>query len=152
MTKIGNLTGVGVLGLCLTLVASCTATYRTHGYFPDGTDLENVVVGVDTQATLEDTIGQPGTTGVLQDGDWYYVRSEWRHFAWKTPEEISREVLAIRFDGEGVVENIERFGIRDGRIVVLSRRVTDSNLRSIGFLRQLLGNIGVISADQLFGN
>ena len=40
----------------------------------------------------------------------------------------------------------------DGRIVVLSRRVTDSNLRGIGFLRQLLGNIGVISADQLFGN
>lgn len=133
-------------------LTACSATVRTHGYVPLDSDLENVIVGVDTQATLEDTIGLPTATGILQESDWYYVESEWRRFAWKAPKEVNREVVAIRFDDNGVVENIERFGLEDGRVVVLSRRVTDSNIRGIGFLRQLLGNIGVINTDELFDN
>jgi hypothetical protein len=31
---------------------------------------------------------------------------------------------------------------------VISRRVTDSNIKGVGFLRQLLGNIGNFNAGQ----
>ena len=140
------------IGAILIAVSSCAATVRTHGYVPNEFDLDNVILGVDTQATLEDTLGLPTATGVLQDSDWYYVESEWRHFAWKAPKEVNREVLAIRFDNSGVAQNIERFGLQDGQVVVLSRRVTDDNIRGIGFLRQLLGNVGVINTDDFFAN
>jgi len=143
--------GYCAMALSLVLLASCSAIYRTHGHAPSDFELEDVIVGIDTQESLEGTIGRPGSTGVLQDSDWYYVQSRWRHYGWKAPEETEREVVAIRFDEEGVVENVERFGLQDGRAVVLSRRVTDSNIRGIGFLRQLLGNIGNISAEQVFG-
>lgn len=152
MTVWGRISKIAVLGVGMTMLVACSETIRTHGYTPNESDLQNVIVGVDTQATLEDTIGTPTTTGVLQDSDWYYVESEWRHYAWKAPREVSREVLAIRFDANGVVENIERFGLQDGQVVILSRRVTDSNVRGIGFLRQLLGNVGNFTADQLFDN
>jgi len=139
------------MALCLAFFASCSAIHRTHGYVPGKSELEDVIVGIDTQDTVEGMIGRPGSTGVLQDSDWYYVQSRWRHYGWKEPAETTREVVAIRFDEDGVVENVERFGLQDGRAVVLSRRVTDSNIRGIGFLRQLLGNVGNISAEQVFG-
>ncbi|KPQ14077.1 MAG: hypothetical protein HLUCCO18_16175, partial [Rhodobacteraceae bacterium HLUCCO18] len=47
--------------------------------------------------------------------------------------------------------NVERFGLEDGNVVALSRRVTDSNVQGIGFLRQLLGNLGRINLDDLGG-
>jgi hypothetical protein len=58
------------------------------------------------------------------------------------PKEISRELVAVTFDGNGTVANVERFGLEDGRVVVLSRRVTDNGLNDISFIRQLFGNIG----------
>ena len=43
-----------------------------------------------------------------------------------------REIVAITFDDSGVVRNIERFGLEDGNVVALSRRVTDSNVQGVG--------------------
>jgi len=34
---------------------------------------------------------------------------------------------------------------------VLSRRVTDSNIKGVSFLRQLLGSVGNLSASSLLG-
>ena len=65
------------------------------------------------------------------------------------PKEVNREVVAITFTEAGAVENIERFGLEKGQIVPLSRRVTKDNVKSAGILRQLFGNIGGLSADQL---
>ncbi|MFV2052677.1 outer membrane protein assembly factor BamE [Aliiroseovarius sp. YM-037] len=141
-----------VVGLVLLSLGACAATYRNHGYVPTDADLENVIVGVDTQETVGETIGRPTASGLLQGADWYYVQSRWRHFAYRKPKELDREVLAIRFNQSGVVENIERFGLEDGRVIVLSRRVTDSNIRGVSFIRQLLGNLGNFTADQFLGD
>jgi hypothetical protein len=64
------------------------------------------------------------------------------------PKEIDRQVVSITFTEEGKVENVERFGLENGQVVAISRRVTDSNIKGVGFLRQLLGNIGRLRADQ----
>jgi outer membrane protein assembly factor BamE (lipoprotein component of BamABCDE complex) len=65
-----------------------------------------------------------------------------RFYGPKRPEVVSRELVAISFDQRGVVRNIERFGLEDGVVVTLERRVTESSIQNNGFLRQLLGNIG----------
>ena len=61
------------------------------------------------------------------------------------PKEIDRQVVAISFSDNGVVTNVERFGLERGRVVPLSRRVTSSSVRDQSLLRQLLGNIGRFS-------
>jgi len=58
-------------------------------------------------------------------------------------------VVAISFNQAGVVENVERFGLEDGRVIVLSRRVTEANVKGISFLRQLFGSLGRLSAGDL---
>ncbi len=134
----------------LAATAACTATYRNHGYVPPQEDLQNIVVGIDTRATVDDVIGPPSTAGLLSDGDYYYVRSRVKNFGARRPEVIERTVLAISFDAADVVQNIESFDLSDGRIVRLSRRVTDNSVEGNGFLRQMLGNIGQFDPSELF--
>ena len=130
-------------GALILSLAACSSIYRNHGYAPTDDELSFLVVGVDTRASVEETVGRPSATGVLNESGWYYVSSRWRHFAYRAPEVIDRQVVAISFAGEeGTITNIERFTLEDGQIVPLSRRVTDSSVQGISFLRQLLGNIG----------
>lgn len=141
-----------VLALCgLIGVAACSATYQNHGYAPPENDLENLIVGVDTRATVDDLIGPPSVSGMVGDGDYYYVRSRKRTYMMLRPQVIEREVLAISFNDDDTIANIERFGLEDGQIVPLSRRVTDSSVVKNGFLRQVLSNIGALNPEQLFG-
>ncbi len=126
-------------------LGACVASYRNHGYVPPSEDLREIVVGIDTRASVEDTVGPPSSSGILEDSGYYYVRSRVRSFAYFEPEVVEREVLAISFDSDGVVSNIERFGLEDGRVVALERRVTESSIVDRTFIRQLLGGLGRLS-------
>ena len=129
------------LALCL-LAAACTAQFRNHGYMPPEEDVANVIVGVDTRDSVAETLGSPTAGGVLNDGGFYYVRSQFKTVGPFRPQETSRELLAVTFASNGTVANIERFGLQDGQVVRLSRRVTDNGLSDVSFIRQLLGNLG----------
>ncbi|MFP7570492.1 outer membrane protein assembly factor BamE [Marivita sp. S2033] len=146
MQGIGSTVRIGVIALALVALAGCTAQLRSHGYVPSESDLQQIVPGVDTRATVEDVIGVPSTSGTLDESGFYYIESDIRHFAWQRPEVVDREVLAITFDTAGVVENIERYGLQDGQVVPLTRRITRSGDGDIGFIRKLFGNIGGINA------
>ncbi len=143
---------VGVMALCcLLILTACSATYRNHGYLPLEEDLQNLVVGVDSRSTVDDVIGPPSVSGVLSGGDYYYVRSRIRTYGMYRPEVVERQVLAISFNDDDTIANIESFSLEDGQIVPLARRVTDSSVVSSGFLRQLLGNIGNLNPAGAFG-
>lgn len=120
--------GLG-LGLGLSALAACSPIMQYHGYAPSDEELAQIVVGDDTRETVAQKIGQPGMGGVVEGSGWYYVQSDWRQRAWRAPEEIDRQVVAISFDARDRVTNIERFGLADGEVVTLSRRVTDSGPR-----------------------
>ena len=135
---------------CVLVFAACSAQYRNHGYVPPEEDLNGLVVGVDTRATVDDVVGVPSTSGLRSDGDYYYVRSRIRQFGASRPRVVERQVIAISFDDRDTIANIENFSLEDGRVVRLQRRVTDSSVVGNGFLRQLLGNIGNIDPGQVF--
>lgn len=149
--KIGSILRATVLLCAAGALAGCVATFRNHGYAPTDEELAEIIVGVDTRATVEDVIGRPSTSGVLTESAFYYLSDRRRHFAYQEPRVIDRQLVAVSFDGNGVVSNIERFTLEDGRVVPLSRRVTDSAVRDTTFLRQLLGNIGRFNPGQFLG-
>jgi outer membrane protein assembly factor BamE (lipoprotein component of BamABCDE complex) len=134
--------------LALVLVGACTPIVRNHGYIPTEEDLSLLTVGVDTRESVAASVGVPSAGGLVSDGGYYFVRSRWETRGPFAPKEVDRQVLAISFDEDGVVENIERFGLEDGRVVALSRRVTNSNIRNVSFLRQLFGNLGRLRLDE----
>lgn len=126
------------------VLTSCGASTlkEATGYVPDQALLDQVVLGRDTQDTVARLLGRPGTTGIVDDRGWYYVKSDYERFLWREPVEVDRQVVAVSFAENGQVTNIERFGIEDGQVIALNRRVTDSNTQGIGFLRQLFANFG----------
>jgi outer membrane protein assembly factor BamE (lipoprotein component of BamABCDE complex) len=133
-------------------MTACTPIYQNHGYVPSDEDLSQIAVGVDTRATVDEVVGVPTAGGVLKGNDYYYVRSRVKSVGPFEPKIVERQVLAISFDNNDVVQNIERFGLSDGRVVPLSRRVTSSSVENKGFLRQLLGNLGSFNPGQMLGN
>ncbi|MEL6617438.1 MAG: outer membrane protein assembly factor BamE [Pseudomonadota bacterium] len=132
-------------------LSACAPQFRNHGYIPPEEDLQELVVGIDTRATVEDVAGSPTAGGVLEGGNFYYVSSVVRTSGARQPKVVDRQVLAISFDADGVLQNIERFGLEAGRVVVLQRRVTENGITNISFLRQLLGNIGQFDPAGAFG-
>ena len=136
--------------LVLALSAGCATMYSDHGYVPTDRALSRIEIG-DSQAEVAETVGRPSTTGLREDTGWYYVKSRYREFALRPRQEIDREVVAISFTEAGTVANIERFGLEEGNVVPLSRRVTDDAAEGTGFLRQLLGNIGRFDPAQFAG-
>ncbi len=131
-----------LLGTAMSALMACTAIYRNHGYVPSDEDLAAIKVGVDTRDTVAENVGSPGASGVLEESGYYYVATRMRHYGPREPQVVSRELVAISFDQRGVVRNIERFGLEDGRVIPLSTRVTSSSVEDKTFLRQLLGNLG----------
>lgn len=139
-------------GAVLLIVSACTQVIRNHGYIPLDSELELLTVGADTRGSVEDAIGRPSTVGVLEGADWFYVGSRIEHFAWRAPKEIDRQVVAISFGADDVVTNIERFGLENGQVVTLSRRVTETTVRDVTFIRQIIRNFGRIDLGDALDN
>ncbi len=153
MSNMSNVARGVVAAAALFALAACSATYRNHGYTPLEADLERVAVGQDTRESVADKIGYPGSEGLREEDAWYYVQSRWRHFTYNEPEEVDREVLAISFAANDTVANVERFGLEEGEVVALSRRVTDtSTVRGAGTLRRLFGNLGGLDPRRILGD
>ncbi len=140
-------------GICSVFLAlaACAPQYENHGYIPPEDDLNQIQVGQDTRDSVTEKIGVPASAGVLDDGGFYYVRMRQRSIGPLAPREVNREVVAISFSSNGVVQNVERFGLEKGRVVPLARRVTSSSASNKSFIRQLLGNIGRFNPAGLAG-
>ncbi len=138
-----------VLGLTLG-VAACSATFTNHGYVPPPEVLSEIGIGASRDEVAE-IAGSPGTGGVARDEAWFYTQYRVRNFTYNAPQVIERDIVAISFSEAGRVTNIERFGLEDGQIIQLSRRVTESSVRDIGFLAQILANFGRINLGDIGG-
>jgi outer membrane protein assembly factor BamE (lipoprotein component of BamABCDE complex) len=138
-----------VIFLILSAMVSCTEIYRRHGYTPSEEQLANVVVGVDTRASVEESLGGPITGGNSTVDSFYYISSRWLHYGLAQPKPTFRQIVAINFDKSDVVNNISRYELADGEVVVLSRRVTAGGAKEISFIKQLMGNIGRIDTEQI---
>jgi outer membrane protein assembly factor BamE (lipoprotein component of BamABCDE complex) len=132
----------GLLAAAVMLVlAACAPQMRYHGFAPGDEELAQIRIGQDTRATVVERLGRPGMGGVLEGSGIFYVQSDWRHEHWRPPVEVDRQVVAISFDGRDRVANVERFGLRDGQVVPLSRRVTDMGSQP-GVLSQVFRVLG----------
>jgi outer membrane protein assembly factor BamE (lipoprotein component of BamABCDE complex) len=144
---------LAALAAASVLIVGCGAQIRNHGYVPEPSLLQQVTVGVDTRESVEESVGRPTTTSLLEGEAWYYVRSRMRLVGPLPPREFERELVAISFAPDGRVSNIERFGLEDGRVVTLSRRVTETSVRDFGLVQQLLRNFGRVNVgEQLAGD
>jgi len=149
MHKYSGILRGGIAILLIGGLMACAPQFRNHGYAPTDADLAQIVVGADNRATVANVIGRPTSSGMLDESGWDYVESRFRNQTYQAPREINRELVAVSFDSRGRVSNIERFGLKDGHVIRLSRRVTKNTAERSLLLAQLLRNLGNLTAGNL---
>jgi outer membrane protein assembly factor BamE (lipoprotein component of BamABCDE complex) len=130
-------------------VAGCAPTVQVHGYVPPEADIARIRPGFDDTGSVAEVLGRPSSNGVLRDSAWYYVQSVVESYTYNPPRVVDRTVLAVSFDQNGVVRDIRRYGLEDGRIIDLTDRTTETGGRQLGVLEQLFGNLLNLDAEQL---
>ena len=149
--KVLRWSGVAAI-LCGFLATGCAPTVQVHGYVPSAADMARIRPGFDDTGTVEQILGRPSSNGVLRDSAWYYVQSTIENYTYHAPRVVDRTVLAVNFDQRGVVHDIQRYGLADGRVINLSSRTTETGGRQLGVLEQLFGNILNLDAERLNDN
>ncbi|MEL6316013.1 MAG: outer membrane protein assembly factor BamE [Pseudomonadota bacterium] len=129
-------------------IGACSPIVRTHGYTPRAQELEALQVGVDTRDSVQQKLGRPSTIGAFSDDDWYYISIRTETLAFYAPEVVEQRVVTVSFDAEGVVNDVGRYGVEDGKVINLVTRVTPTSGRRLTILQQIFSNIGRFEASE----
>jgi outer membrane protein assembly factor BamE (lipoprotein component of BamABCDE complex) len=130
------------LTVALLVSTACAPVVSQRGYIPDQEKLDSIQIGVDDKSTVGDRLGTPTNIATFDGDVWYYISSTEEQFAFFEPETTERKILAVSFDAEGKVSNLEKYSLEDGQVVAMVDRETPTRGRELSFLQQMFGNIG----------
>jgi outer membrane protein assembly factor BamE (lipoprotein component of BamABCDE complex) len=138
-----NRAGTAVaLALATGLVAACAPTVNTRGNMVEDSRLQSVRPGVSTQADVRAALGPPTVVPPFEEGTWYYIGQVTEKTAFFEPEVVERRVVKVEFDEIGTVATIDELTLEEGQEVELVERETPTRGRQMGFLEQMIGNLG----------
>jgi outer membrane protein assembly factor BamE (lipoprotein component of BamABCDE complex) len=141
-----RLLSAGVAGVVAALLlGGCSPTIDTRGNLPDPDNVLKIQPGIDTKDQVAQLLGTPSAVGTFDDATWYYIRT--RTVAFLPPEVEDQEVLAVKFDKQGVVQDLKVYGVEDGQAIMPSERTTPTLGREMTVLQQLIGNLGRFNKD-----
>lgn len=140
-----TLSALVVLGAAL---AGCSPVVATRGHLAEQERLAEIKQGTSTRDDVLGTLGTPTQVGTFDPNTWYYIGQKTEKVAFFEPEVVERKVVILRFDERGVVKEMSMLDATAGQDVELVDRSTPTSGREMGFLEQLLGNLGRFNAGQ----
>jgi outer membrane protein assembly factor BamE (lipoprotein component of BamABCDE complex) len=126
------------------MVSGCSARKEVRGNYLTDAQLSTIQPGTTNRETVLRMLGPPSTEGTFDKQVWYYIGRQTEEWAFLNPEILEQKVVALYFNGNGVVEHIERYSENDARRVDVVERETPTSGHKIGFFEQILGNLGVL--------
>lgn len=136
----------GRILVVLSALSACSPTINVHGQQPDPDALADIQPGTSTQQDVEQALGTPSTAGVFRKNVWYYMSERTESVAFFHPELLERQIVAVVFDGNNVVEDIVTYTENDKQEVELVSRVTPTAGNELSIIQQLFGNVGRFSS------
>ncbi|WP_233256113.1 outer membrane protein assembly factor BamE [Falsiroseomonas bella] len=101
-----------------------------------------ITPGVSSRDDVEALLGSPSASGTFDPSEWYYISGITHQRPARNLGVIEQNVLVVRFDPGGTVQEVRRLGMEDGREIQMVSRVTPSPGTERSVLQQLFGNIG----------
>ena len=123
-------------------MAACSGNVSQHGNVPKPKDVKVIEVGSTTRDQVRARLGTPAAVATFDRNSWYYLGSSVEKFMFFDPELVQRDLVVVRFDGDGVVSAIDHLDKDDGRDIPPVARETATRGRSFSLLQQLIGNLG----------
>jgi outer membrane protein assembly factor BamE (lipoprotein component of BamABCDE complex) len=133
-----------VAGAVATLMAGCSPEINHRGYIPKAGAFAQVSEGM-SKSEVEGILGSPSTTASINfAGDsYYYISSTTKGRSFLEPVELSREVIAVRFNQNDQVVSTAQYGLEDGRIININSRKSVISGSEQSILSQLFRNLNV---------
>lgn len=129
------------------LVSGCS-TQKTNEWFvshngnmPTGERVSQIKVG-DSRDDVRQVLGSPSVVVAFDKNTWLYMSSDIKKVAFFAPEEVDRDVLAIRFSDNGRITEIDHLTLADGEKVKIVSDTTPSYGQKQGFFRRYFGGVG----------
>jgi outer membrane protein assembly factor BamE (lipoprotein component of BamABCDE complex) len=121
-------------------LAGCGAQIDRHGHVFMDVDLDQVHPGMSKQQVTT-VLGSPDTTSSIGGDAYYYISTTQKSYAFFKPWEIDRKVVAVYFDGQSTVQNVARYGLKDGIVIRFAKDETPARGKDLSVLEQIFGNI-----------
>ena len=129
--------------LSVSVLSGCASDwFVTHnGNMPTNERISQISVGQSKQE-VQYILGSPSSVVSLDRNTWIYMSSDIKRIAFFKPEEISRDVLTIKFDDNEKVSNIQRLKKENGCEVAVSTDETPTLGQQPGFFEKYFGGVG----------
>lgn len=134
-------TSIKILAGIALLTAGCAGRIDSHGDRLEADRLAQIRPGVQTREDVEQILGSPSSTSVFGEESWYYISDLVETRSILDREIKDRQVVTVRFN-DGVVRQVDAFGLERGKEVEVVERETPSFGESVTILNQLMGNLG----------
>ena len=147
-------TGVAASAIiAVVLIAGCSTQLISHGNMPEKKIVDSIRVGINNRAQVLAILGSPSVRATFDQETWLYVGTKTlKTLSFLSDEILERQVLAIRFNKQGIVQRIERFDKNDGQEIKVVKRKTPTRGKELTVIEQLLGNVGRFDDSSTGGN
>ena len=131
------------LSLLLMPTSGCANdTFLVHnGNMPSSEKTSEIKQG-QTMSEVESVLGSPSAVTSFDGKTWIYMSSTLKKVAFFKPKEINREILAISFNDNGKVSEIQNYDLQDGRQISIDQTETPIAGSRVGFFRKYFGGVG----------
>lgn len=142
---------LAALGLILVLAASCAPTIEVRGNLPSDDRIDEIKEGVTTSDQVREKLGSPTAIATFDDNIWYYISKKTQQTAFFDPKVLEQRVLVLRFNDTGRVAEMKSLTLNDAQDVSVVQRATPTAGQNLGFLEQLVGNLGRFTGNENSG-
>jgi len=133
-------------------VAACGNGRAVRGYVFDKELADAILPGVDNRQSVQSTLGTPSVSATFSDDTWYYVSTVVRIRPVFWPDAKIHRVMAVSFNEQGVVANIENYDMSNMVAINPVSDKTPTKGRKLNMFQQIFGNVGRFSGQAPVGS
>ena len=139
-----KLLATGALALATSLSA-CTIERQSRGFIIDQSFKTGITPHFDNKTSIRNGLGSPSLKGTFNNDTWYYIAEISRRRSFFKPTTTRREILSIKFDDIGLVEEVKIYTLADAIHVNPRKDKTPTRGKKLGIFEQIFSNIGRFS-------
>ena len=131
-----------LLALLFLALPGCTPTEANRGNLLDPAKVAEIKAGQSTRDNVLGILGTPSARSSFNDNTWYYIGQRTEQYSFLNPDVTDQQVVTVKFNDEGVVQNIGTTGKDAIADIAPAGGETTTYGRETTWIQDLFGNIG----------
>jgi outer membrane protein assembly factor BamE (lipoprotein component of BamABCDE complex) len=138
--------------LILLAFAACSPIVDNKGYVKQADLKDRLVIGQTSKQEVFDQFGSPSSQSSFGPETWYYIHNRKETVGFLKPEVVDQDITSVEFDANGNVAKVGGYTQAEAQEVKNVKRETPTEGHALGFVEQVLGNVGRFNKPGSTGN